>query len=407
MPIRWDGYYGWVISVACFLSATVVYGLTYSFGVFFTPLLRAFQVGPGTLSLAFGLQTFVLYVGAVGAGGLIDSLGSQRAGVIGAILTAVGLCGTALSGSFLVLLWWYGIVTGMGLSVTYVLAYATVPRWFGVHRGMANGIASSGLGIGLLVVAPASSTLISTMGWRHTYFVLAGAVVVVLGGAVWLFEDSPEAIGADLEQEFPDGRAATTSGTLRDRFGQVQDTVQSRRFASLVVGWAAAYAGLYVIMNHIVRYTAHIGLQATAGVLTISIIGVTTSIARVGIGAASDRIGRERVFLASTALMAVTTGSLSLVGSTWELWAIAVAFGIGYGGAGALLSPLLADLFGAENLGTVYGIASISFAVAGLTAPPLAGIGYGVFGGYGIVFLATGVVGLIGTALIWGAGATA
>ncbi|MFB6268053.1 MAG: MFS transporter [Halodesulfurarchaeum sp.] len=405
MSVGWDRYYGWVIAGACFLSATVVYGLTYSFGVFFTPLLRDFPVGPGTLSLAFGLQTFVLYVGAVAAGGLIDTIGAQRAGVIGAALTAVGLGGTALSGSFPVLLWWYGVVTGMGLSVTYVLAYATVPRWFGVHRGMANGIASSGLGIGLLVVAPASAFLISMVGWRATYLVLAGGALAVMSVAVWLFEDSPDAIGADISAEFPDGRAGTASGPLLDRLAEIRDIVWTPRFASLVLGWAAAYAGLYVIMNHIVRFAEDIGLAASAGVFTVSIIGVTTSIARVTIGAASDRFGRGRVFLASTALMAVTAGSLPLVGSAWVLWAIALVFGIGYGGAGALLSPLLADLFGAENLGTLYGLASISFAIAGLTAPPLAGIGYGMFGGYGPVFLVTGMVGLVGTALIWGAGA--
>jgi MFS family permease len=83
---------------------------------------------------------------------------------------------------------------------------------------------------------------------------------------------------------------------------------------------------------------------------------------------------------------------------------VMVTFGVGYGGNGALLSPLVADLFGAEHLGTLYGIVSLAFAFAGLLASPLASIGYETFGSYLPVFAVTGVVGLVGAACVEGAG---
>jgi OFA family oxalate/formate antiporter-like MFS transporter len=403
-----DWYYGWVVALAGFVSATVLFGLTYSFGVFLNPLLDSFAVGSGSLSLMFGVQTFVIYGGSVPGGAVIDSIGARRSSFVAGTLVVTGLVGASTAQSFGVLLVWYGVVTGLGMSLVYVVAYTGVPRWFGRNRGLAMGIASSGLGIGILVVAPVAAWLIDRTGWRSAYLSLAVGAAVLLSLATYLFADSPASIGADPGDEFPYGGPPESERTpLREQITAVSEVAVSRPFFGVFVGWLFLWTPLYILMNHVVRFASETALPASAGVAAISLIGLTTSIARIGVGSASDRLGRVRTFVVSGALVSVAVPTMTLVDTRLQFFALTAAFGIGYGGAGALLSPLVAELFGSENLGTVFGLASVAFAISGLAAPTLAGLAAETIGSYTAVFWAAGLIGLLGVTLIWGAGTMA
>jgi OFA family oxalate/formate antiporter-like MFS transporter len=397
-------YYGWVVAAACFLAAGAMFGTTYSFGVFFPHLLGSFTVPSATLSLVFGVQTVVIYVGAPLVGGIIDRYGPRRIQLLGALLLGGGLASAARATTFPELVLTYGFVTGVGMSITYVVAYATIPRWFERRRGLANGIAASGLGLGLLVISPASSWLIGAYGWRQAYTLLGAGLVVTLLVAVALLADSHEQVGADETVEFPRGRLATDGGGgWREALGDVRGVVFSLPFALTFVGWVFLYSTLYVMVNHVVRYTTQLGV-AWAGVAAISAIGIATSLTRIGVGFVSDRLGRTLIFTVCGGVMGLALVGLSLARVPVAILAAAVVFGAGYGGTGGLLASVFADLFGSQRLNTLFGLASGSFAVAGLLAPPLAGAGYDALGTYAPVFVAVGVVGMVGAGFVGAAG---
>jgi len=398
-------YYGWIVAGCCFVAAGVMFGMTYSFSVFFDPLLSSFPVRLARISLVYGLQTFVVFVGAAGLGGALDRVGPRRLLAAGAVFLAAGLVGASYSSSYAALLATYGVVTGLGMGALYVAAYATVPLWFDRRRGAATGLASAGLGAGLLVVAPTAAELIARGGWRSALRALAAGFLVVLAAATYLMADRHGDVGADPAVEFPAGRsgAATGVGDWRARLAAVGDRVRSVPFALVVAGWALVYATLYVLVNHVVPFAERAGMR-WAGVATLTVVGVSTSAARLTVGPASDRIGRVRIFVACSAVMGAGLLALPFAREPVALFAVAVCFGVGYGGNGALLSPLIADLFGTDQLGTLYGLASVAFAVAGLAAPPLATVGYGGLGSYRPVFLVTGALGLVGAVCIGAAG---
>lgn len=398
-------YYGWIVAGCCFVAAGVMFGMTYSFSVFFDPLRSSFPVRPARISLVYGVQTFVIFAGAAVLGGALDRIGPRRLLAAGAVLLAAGLTGTSYSPTYAALLATYGVVTGLGMSALYVAGYATVPLWFDRRRGAATGLASAGLGAGLLVVAPTAAWLVARDGWRPALRALAAGFLVVLAGATYLMADRHADVGADPTVEFRDGPAdaAAVAGGWRARLRAVRGRVCSAPFGLVVLGWTLVYATLYVLVNHVVPFADAAGMR-WAGVATLTVVGVATSAARLTVGPASDRIGRVRIFVACSAVMGAGLLALPFARDPTALFAVAVCFGIGYGGNGALLSPLIADLFGTDQLGTLYGLASIAFAVAGLAAPPLATAGYGALGSYRPVFLATGAVGLAGAACIGAAG---
>lgn len=399
-----DGiYYGWYVTAACFLGSFVVYGLSYSFGVFFDVILADFDGTRGGTSLVFSVHTFVLYAGAFAIGGVIDAYGARRPLVAGGVVLGVGLYWTSRAGTLLELLIAYGVLVAIGLSVVFVVAYATVPRWFGRRRGWAGGIASAGLGVGMVLVAPAAAVSIGLVGWRATYLVLSGIMLAALAVAALLIADDPASAGVDTGNEFVGvARPDPTEGP--DRFRDAIAVGADRSFLLLFAGWIGIYTTLYVVLVHLPAFVVDAGLSRRTGALALGAIGGTSAVARIGIGYLADRTGRVRTFVVCSVLMGVSTLALPAARSTWAIGLFAVVFGLAYGGNGALIAPLVADVFGTTNINTTFGLVSISFAVSGLFAPFLAGVGYDTMGTYLPAFLASGVLALLGAGLVVVAG---
>lgn len=396
-------YYGWVVVGACFLGSFVVFGLSYSFGVFFEAMLSEFGRSRGVTSVAFGVQSLMLYLGAVGIGMLVDRYGTRRMLAVGAVVLSIGLVWTSRVESLLALVVAYGVVTGLGLSVLFVVSYATVPRWFDRRQGLAGGLASAGLGAGMLVVAPAADALIEAVGWRSALLVLAAGVVALLVVAVVAIRDEP-APERVPEREFDGGFRASERRGFGEQLAAIAAIARSPAFLSLFAGWLLIYTTLYVVLAHLVVHVLDLGLSRTVGATAIALVGGTSVVGRVAVGHAADRLGRVRTFAVCSAAMGVTTLALPALDAAAPLFAFAIVYGFAYGGNGALLAPLTADLFGRKNINAVFGLLSTSLGMAGLVSPYLAGAGHDVLGTYTPAFIAAGLAALVGAGAIVAAG---
>ncbi|MEF8806556.1 MFS transporter [Natronomonas sp.] len=391
-------YYGWVIVGACFLVSGVVFGMTYSFGIFLDPLASSFQASTARVSLVFGVQLFVLYVAGPPMGGLVEWIGPRRGLVVAAALLGGGMLTGSRADSLPVLIMTYSIVTGAGMSLAFVIGYATPPQWFLRRRGLATGIASAGLGVGMVIIAPTASLLVTRVGWRGAFLFLGVGLALTLLVAALLMVDEPAHVDAAVDAEFPDGRPESDDG-WRDQLRTVRKAFRNRAFLLLFGGYILMYATLYVLLNHVVNFAAEYGIRST-GVLALSVVGGATTVTRLAVGGVADRVGRLAIFVACGGVMGSVLLLLPLARTPAILLALAVGFGIGYGGTGALLSSVPADLFGGRNLNTLFGLISLSFAVPGLLAPAAAGLGFDRLGTYTPVFVATGVVGFVGMLLV-------
>ncbi|WP_336136021.1 MFS transporter [Natronomonas amylolytica] len=391
-------YYGWVIVGACFLVSGVVFGMTYSFGIFLDPLASSFRASTARVSLVFGVQLFVLYAAGPPMGGLVEWLGPRRSLVLAAGLLGGGMLAGSRAGSLLALVATYSVVTGAGMSLAFVIGYATPPQWFQRRRGLATGIASAGLGVGMVIIAPTASMLVTRVGWRGAFLFLGGGLAVTLLLAALLMVDEPGHVDAAIDAEFPEGRPESKDG-WRDQLRTVREAVKNRAFLLLFAGYVLMYVSLYVLLNHVVNFATEQGIRAT-GVLALSVVGGATTLTRLAVGGVADRLGRLAIFVVCGAVMGSVLLALPLGRTPAVLLALAACFGIGYGGTGALLSSVPADLFGGRNLNTLFGLVSLSFAIPGLLAPAAAGFGFDRFGTYTPVFVASGLVGFLGVLLV-------
>ena len=156
-------FYGWVVLAASVAIIAVGTGIIFSLAVFLRPLEEEFGWTRSLISGVAFVNWVIFGAGSLAAGILSDRIGARRvvgagAGLLGAALVVSSQIRTA--GQLYVA---FGILGALGASAFYVPLSATATRWFAARRGLAMGIISSGMGLGIFVVPPTARALITAL----------------------------------------------------------------------------------------------------------------------------------------------------------------------------------------------------------------------------------------------------
>ena len=378
-------FYGWFVVAAAFAVTFVGFGCVYSFSAFIESLQRDFGAQRGSVSLVFSLAGFLYFSVGVVSGPLADRWGSRRMAVIGMLLIGIGLALAAMAQSLTEVFLAYGLGVGFGVGCSYVPAVGAVQRWFVRNRGLASGIASSGIGVGTLAVPPLAAILIGTVGWRETYLIL-GALAAIGGTAMaLLLQNDPRDRGLG-----PDGgEALPPTQTAQPADASLASAIKSRRFVGLYAACLACSFGVFVPFVHLAPYAIDHGIAASSAVLLVSVIGVGSTLGRFFLGGLADRMGRELALLAVFAGMALALIIWAVSTTFWPLAVFAFAFGVGYGGWVALLPSVVMDYFGGRNVSGIIGVLYTSAGIGTLIGPSAAGFAFDISHSYTLPIIAS------------------
>jgi MFS family permease len=333
-----------------------VFGVAYSFGAFFESMAAEFGTGSGATALVFSVTISLSFALAPITGRYADRLGPRPVLWVGAASLATGLLLTTVVPSIVVGYITYGVGVGVAVACGYVPMVSTVGSWFQRQRAAALGVAVAGIGLGTLVGSPLAAALISATSWRTTF------VVYALGGATLL-------VGASLVAR--PGPAAVRTARLRP----IGELLRIRAFALLYGASLLATFGLFVPFVFIARYAEGRGAGEVAAATLVGIIGGSSIVGRLGLGALAVRFGATRLFRMSFFVMGLSHLIWLVAGDTYALLVLyAVVLGLGYGGFIAISPAVVADRFGIEGMGGVLGTLYTSAAVGSLFGPPLAGL---------------------------------
>jgi MFS family permease len=365
-------FYGWVVVAAAFAVTFVGFGSAYTFSAFVGSLQKDFAASRGSVSLVFSLAGFLYFALGIISGPLADRWGSRRLAVIGMILVGAGfmMASTArtLSGVYLA----YGLGVGLGVGCSYVPAVGAVQRWFIKHRGLASGIAVSGIGVGTLVIPPLAALLIDGAGWRKAYLILGALAVLLGGGMALLIENDPRdrGLNPDGGPDVPGARADSTAGS------SVWEAIKTRHFVGLYAACLSCSFGLFVPFVHLVPYALDHGVAQASAVFLLGVIGIGSTAGRFFLGGLADRMGRQLALLCMFVGMALALTVWVFSTFLWGLVAFALTFGVFYGGFVAILPALVMDYFGGRNVSGIIGALYTSVAFGTLIGPSAAGFAF-------------------------------
>ena len=277
---------------------------------------------------------------------------------------------------------------GGSVGLAYVPAVGAVQKWFDHRRGLASGIAVSGIGAGTLLVLPLAAFVILELDWRPA-LLLVGAVVAIAGGAGGLLVTSPDKTGRK------DRLNATAPTGIR-----LASAVRSRPFLLLFMGFLLASFGQLTPIAHLVPYAEDRGISPRTAATLLSLLGIGSAVGRFVIGSLADRIGRWRGLGLSFAGVGMSCILWLVADEMIVLGIFAILVGTFWGGSVALAPSVMADYFGPRAVSGIIGVLYEGVGVGALVGPVIAGLVFDLWQSYTIAIIYSIAAPLAGAASV-------
>ena len=386
-------YQGWFVLAVGFLVMASGFALRNSFSVFYPAVVESYGWTRGNTAIMFSLSILVYGLLSPFVGGIVDRHKPQL--VVGLGIGLLGLsfaaCGFASQQWHFYLL--FGVVVAMGIAMIGITPMAAViTPWFARHRAMVFAVLASGFGVSL-VSAALVQHLITTYGWQLALIYCGVTVAVVMMPLVFVFfRRAPALSEQKRDPSASEERSAVSvasSGTEAPLWHSVQWTLgKAVRTPQFWLLWLAGFFQLGMAeklsIAHMVYFFQDAGYTPMAAASVYSVFGIVF-VAGCLASSASDRLGRERVYIPAALLALI--GSLTLfiiddAGGRWMAYVFAVVFGFGMGMMPPVLFAAVADLFHGRSYGAIQGMVALGFSAGGAVSPWLAGYLHDVTGTY-------------------------
>jgi len=342
LPGEFGGKSFLLASAALGLSTGMTATLFYSLGSFIPSLEAEFGWSRGDISLAVALMTLAVFLSGWAAGRLCDRYGAANVGAASLVAYALGVILLVTTARSIELFWaFYAAIALLGVGSTPIVLVRPIAAVFERQRGLALGIALTGAGLAGFWVPQLVAAVIEVAGWRAAYLALA-AIAIAAAPIVWFgFRSVPQGRRAGPSEAAVSGMTAA-------------EARRTGRFWLLTVISFAMAAGLGGVVVHLVPLFQDLGADPLSAARTASLVGLSSVVARLGIGLLLDRFPAAIVSLAILALAAFGITLLLLDGLVMGTLA-AILLGMAAGAEIDLLAYLTALHFGQRQYGAIYG----------------------------------------------------
>ena len=377
-------FYGWVIVAAGIVMTCVGIGSMLSLGVFLQPMSEAMGWSRTGISLAALLNFLCMGVGSFVWGALSYRFGTRVVVLSGGILLGAGLVGASQAttlGQFQLL---FGVVVGVAAGSFYAPMTSTTTRWFTEHRSLAVALVSSGLGLGSMTVAPLARWIITTYDWRVAMLVIGDVAWLLLIPAALLVRNPPA----------PAPAAAPAPGSAPAHEFTVAEALRTPQFAAIALTHFACCAAHSGPIFHMVTNVIDHGISAMVATTVLSAAGLASLSGRVICGLLADRLGAKRVLIVGLAIQAAAVGLYLVTRELIGFYALALMFGLAYGGVMPLYAIVVREYFGARIMGATFGAVAFASTLGMALGPWLGGVLYDSFGSYAWLFIGSFGIGL-------------
>jgi predicted MFS family arabinose efflux permease len=281
----------------------------------------------------------------------------------------------------------FGFLVGFAVGAFYAPLTSTVTKWFSARRGLAVALVSSGIGFGILLVPPLARALTSAWDWR--------VAMLILGDVAWLVV-IPTAL---LIREAPgEASAPTGAASVGPQYssGQVFRTPQFWAIALTHFACCAAHSGP---IFHMVTHAIDQGIAPMAAATALGVSGLSSIAGRVGGGVIADRVGVKPTLIAGLVLQAALVAAYLFARELSTFYALAVVFGVAYGGVMPLYALVTREYFGEKVMGTAYGAVFLISALGMGLGSLAGGVIYDRLGAYAWLYIGSALIGTMAVVL--------
>jgi MFS family permease len=385
-PTRPGIYRGWYIAGVSALSIGAVLGTAqFAFSLFILPLEEEFgwsrtQVnGALTVGVVSGLLSpFV--------GNLMDRTGARWTMAGSIALVAIAF----LLRSVMTELWQFYLFSAVMFAgtpgATMMPAGRLVNTWFPRIRGRMMGFVTAGNNFGSMIVIPIVAGLITMMGWRWTFVVLAIGLFGIVMLVALVIRDTTDDVKKEQGKKWsPSGSDTRKLLDTNDGLA-VSEALRTSAFWLLVVGMTLQQFVRTGVVSQMVPHLQQVGFSlatATGAMMLLAFFGMSSKLI---FGRLSETITARLAFVVIMILQGAGLAVLMVSGGSASVWGAIVVFGLGMGGVGALTPLVITDMFGLKQFGSIMGLTRTALIIPVFAGPIMAGLIFDATDSYNLMF---------------------
>ena len=389
-------FYGWVIVAVTFVTMGIGVNARTAFSLLFPPILDEFHWDRGVTAGAFSFGFIVSGILSPLIGRMMDRFGPRSVMELGTVLMAAGFLLAPFTSEPWHLYLTIGVLVGGGsVCLGYSGQSLYLPNWFVRSRGLAIGLAFSGVGLGSVTLLPWVQSAILGAGWREACWMLGLLILIVLTPINLLLRKRPEALGLRPDGDgVPDASAPPRPSNIVDPVWAATDwtlgrAVRTARFWWLALGYFGALYAWYAVQVHQTKYLQEIGFSANRSAWALGLVSLIGVAGQISLGHLSDRIGREWVWAISNLGFVICFLALLVLRHDpsvfWLYLMVAAQGGLGYG-LTAVMGAMVAEIFQGPHFGGIFGTVMLAALLGGAAGPWLTGALHDALGDYTLAF---------------------
>lgn len=359
-------------------------GSVYAWSVVASELIKNYGFSASKSQIIFGTIILIFPITMIFVGKLGKKISFRYLGYISGFLFFIGYFIASLSqGSFISIFIGIGIIGGISTGFGYWISITSPVQWFPNKKGLITGISAAGFGLGAVIMAEIAELILNR---GHNILFLIKFLGIVYGIIIVLFSNFIYPIPKKTE--------------LNDKNISAHELVKSNLFKKLFIGiFLGTFAGLLII-GSLKIIGGQLNISENILILGVGTFALANFIGRLIWGYISDHWGASLSIFLALLLQSISIFLLNiLIFSDYLYLIITMLIGIGFGGNFVLFAKATAQIFGLNNLGTIYPYVFIGYAIAGITGPLSGGILYDLFDTYFYAIILAGIMSLFGSSI--------
>lgn len=365
-----ENFYGWrvVVAAAIGLACGIATLGASTFSIFVGPLRSEMGWSQPEAFNALIAVTFTAAIMSPFLGAVVDRFGAKRVIVISFVFEILIFASFYFQEKNINSFYFrYFLLSLLALGTTHVAFARVITVWFDQKRGLALGIALSGVGVGGFIWPMFVQRAIDLYGWRVAYLTLAATIAAIaIPLMLWLIKESPTEVG-----QVPDGinKDALTPVIAPVSGLALIQAIRAPIFwlmlgTFFLIGFAVQSA-----LIHLVPLLTSRGISPMAAAFAQSMMFLSVTFGRLSTGWLMDRFFAPRV--AMFYLLAPLVGLALLSADVPESIAIAAALmiGLAVGAEVDVLAYLNSRYFGMVNFARIYGVFYGFYSLSGGVGP--------------------------------------
>lgn len=385
-------FHGWIVLGSAALIICMGMGSLFSLSVFVKPIEDSMTWSRSGISGIALVNWLSMGLGSFAWGALSDRFGTRLVALLGGLLLGFGMVLSSQVTALWQLYVTFGVLVGFSVGAFYAPLTATATKWFTANRGLAVGIVSSGIGLGILVVAPLARALITAYDWRTALLLIGDLAWLVVIPASLLLRNAPGELGTQAL-----GGAVGVSRSERDY--STSDVLRAPQFWAIALTHLACCTAHSGPIFHMVSNAMDQGVAKMPAATILGVSGLASIGGRLLAGIVADRFGVKPTLLTGLFAQAVAVLLYLFTRDVGAFYVLAVAFGVTYGGVMPLYALVVREYFGEKVMGTAYG-AVFMISTIGMGLGSFAGgYVYDHLGSYAWLYVSSAIIGGAAVAL--------